>query len=404
MTTDSSTVEEPPLIVQPPPPAFYVRKRFLVPFTPPAILAVVGIVVLFVSGNLFLPFEPVVTLKGEMASKAEYFEDDTVKELLLKHRIRVEVTKTQGSRDVATHETEGYDFVFPSGQPAADLLIGKLRESGKSPKVHQPFVTPLVLPTYRAYAEALRGAGAATPRGGQGAPGNLYYDLDLARFLDLAEQNRSWNSIGIERLGTTNGTTILAKTPNMCEANSAGTYVAMVASIRNNGRVPRNDGEVTVLAGKINELVKAQGLTAGEMMRSYGTPEGKSIAPVLVAYEHQYFAYQLSYQARTGQADTDRVLLYPTPGVLTQPQLIALDENGDRLGRLLTEDPALRRRAMELGFRVLDPSATTSSQRLWEFLTERGIPVPAPQADETSARIPDLNQLEMLLNQVGGCR
>src|SRR5262249_13941555 len=264
----------------------YLRKRFLVPFTPPAILALVGLIVLLVNGNLFLPFEPVVTLKGEMASKAEYFEDDTVKELLLKHRIRVDVTKTQGSRDVATHDTEGYDFVFPSGQPAADLLIGKLRESGKRPKVHQPFVTPLVLPTYRSYAEALRAAGAATPRGGPEAANGLYYNLDLAKFLDLAEQNRSWNSIGLERFGIANGTTILAKAPNMCEANSAGTYVAMVASIKNSGLVPRNDAEVEALAGKINELVKAQGLTAGEMMRSYGTPEGKSIAPVLVAYEH----------------------------------------------------------------------------------------------------------------------
>jgi len=58
-----------------------------------ASLAVVGLVALLVFANLLLPFERLVTLEGGMGSKADFFEDEQVRDLLLRHHIRVHVTR-----------------------------------------------------------------------------------------------------------------------------------------------------------------------------------------------------------------------------------------------------------------------------------------------------------------------
>ena len=153
------SAEEPSLAVRPRPVPFFLRRRFLRPFTPVASLAVVGLVALLVSANLLLPFERLVTLDGGMGTNADFFNDERVDELLLRHHMRVHVTR-QGSREAATGDLDSLDFVFSSGQPAAELVIQRRRAEGKYKSVHRPFVTPIVLATYREYAETLRGARA----------------------------------------------------------------------------------------------------------------------------------------------------------------------------------------------------------------------------------------------------
>ena len=119
-------------------------------------------------------------------------------------------------------------------------------------------------------------------------------------------------------------------------------------------------------------------------------------------YEHQYLSYQLRSMEQ-GSLDSDRVLLYPRPGFMTQPELIALNANGDLLGELLTTDPDLRRRALELGFRVLDHTGTDNSDQLSKFLTERAVPVPSEHVSDTEAVLPEVPQLEKMISVVGGC-
>jgi hypothetical protein len=66
----------------------------------------------------------VVTLKGVMGSKADFFRDSKVQDLLLQRGFRVEPTE-RGSREAAREvivNPDKYDFAFPSGQPAAELI------------------------------------------------------------------------------------------------------------------------------------------------------------------------------------------------------------------------------------------------------------------------------------------
>ncbi|WP_254407718.1 hypothetical protein [Streptomyces sp. GMY02] len=392
-------VEEPRLDVRRQSSPWWRRRDFLVVFLPLLAAVLTGATLLGVQGKILLPFERIVTLEGKMASKRDYFEDPEVQRLLLKHRIRVHISSS-GSREVAVRDISKYDFVFPSGQPAGDLITSQRADT----KVYRPFVSPIVLPTYRAYAETLEDAGIATaqPRSGPGLP--LYYVLDMEKFLTAIGREQRWNELGIRDHGPSNGNRILVQSSDVCDSNSAGTYLGLVAFTWHGkgDEVPDTDQEADARARAIKPLLE-QGMANTDVFRTYISPEGTGIAPVVVAYEHQYLTYQAQYRAKSGKLDTDRVLLYPSKQFVTQPQFIALNADGDRLGELVTRDPELRQRAMELGFRILDPAGEVASDQLTTFLEERQIPVPSMAGDNTRSSMPKLRYLERMISIVGGC-
>lgn len=396
-------VEEPRLAIRRRSSSLWSRRSFLVVFLPVLAAVLTGVAVLAVSGNILLPFERVITLEGKMASKRDFFEDEEVQRILMKHRIRVHITSS-GSREVAVGDISSYDFVFLSGQPAGDLITRQRAAKNAYVKVHRPFVSPIVLATYREYAETLRDAGIATAQRAAGQDQPLYYVLDMRKFLESIDKQRRWNDIGIQQHGITNANRILAQTPDVCGANSAGTYLALVAfTWRGRGNeVPDSDQEADDRARDIKPLME-QGLPAADVFRTYVSPEGKGIAPVVVAYEHQYLTYQVHYRAESKKLDSQRVLLYPSTQFVTQPQFLALNRDGDRLGELISQDPELRQRAMELGFRILDPTGEVAGDQLTRFLEQRDIPVPSMESDDTRSSMPRLRFLERMISIVGDC-
>ncbi len=409
MTTGSTLVDEPPLAI-PRSPRFW-GSPFGWSFSAAACVAAVG-AVLLVSSHVREPVVPVVTVKGIMASKQDFFNDAEVRRLLLRHHIRVEVT-TRGSHEVAQEvigqETEQYDFTFPSGQPAADLIKNHRARTGGHQRTTRLFSSPIVLASYREYAETLARRGIATPHDARaGEP--LYYTLDTAAFVKLGEEGRTWNDIAIGEYETedgtpmANGNRVLAHSPGVCRSNSAVTYLGLVAFVKNGERPPRTEDEVDVLARQLQPLVTAAGMPESELFRAYVTPEGRSQGPVVVVYEHQYLAYQLGHTARKGKPDGERVLLYPRQEFQTDPELISLTPDGDRLAELLATDRPLRKRMMELGYRVVDDTDEVGTGQLFRYLGERGLPAPAGRADLTSAAFPELDLLERLIRTAGRCR
>ncbi|MFC9429420.1 hypothetical protein [Streptomyces sp. NPDC056987] len=379
------------------------RSRSVRSFVAALAFPVAGLIALTAGGHLLFPFERITTLEGKIASKSEFFEDGEVQRILMQRGIRVHITK-MGSREIATTSFDGYDFAFPSGQPAAEIIKTGRRDAYA--KGHRPFVSPIVLATYREYAETLREYGLARPRqiSGSDRDSPLYYTLDMKGFLELSARGKTWDQIGIGRnRRTTNGNRILAQTSNICDANHAGTYLGLVAFVRNGNTVPTSDAEADRVAGMIKPTLVSQGLPSEQMFKTYEVPEGKGVAPIVVVYEHQYFAYQIRHRQQAGKADPERVLLYPSTQVLTEPEYIALTPKGDRLGELLATDEQLQRRAMELGFRVLDSSGRATSTELYRFLADRGVPAPAPVANDTKATLPSLPLLERMISRVGEC-
>ncbi|KUN08908.1 hypothetical protein AQI95_06895 [Streptomyces yokosukanensis] len=339
-----------------------------------------------------------------MASKADYFEDPQVQRLLIRNGLRVHITR-MGSRGIATQSYDGYDVVIPSGQPAADLITHKRTDEGHQAAEYAPFFSPIVLGTYREYAETLQDAGIATPLPGTPAGQKpLYYSLNMKKFLRTTADGVRWDRLGLARHGLHNGNQVLAQTSGICDSNSAGTYMGLVSYVWNHDSIPQNPTEATRFADRIRLLFNDQGLSSAGKSRTYASDEGKSEAPIAVIYEHQFLAYQIRAQARTGHVDGERVLLYPSAQIDTEPQLIALTPDGDRLSRLVNDDPALQKRAVELGFRVKDaqvPGATSSAQT--RFLRERHIPAPGLSGDDTKAVLPRLGLLERMIEDIGAC-
>ncbi|WP_225877222.1 hypothetical protein [Streptomyces resistomycificus] len=364
-------------------------------------LPVVGLVLLMASGHLLLPLQKVVTIEAKMASKRDFFEDPEVERLLLKHGFRVRITR-MGSREIANQDIKGYDVVFPSGQPAADLITRERAAADRPVTTYRPFVSPIVLATYREYAEALRGNGVARLQRGSGGQ-SLYYTLDMEKFLALTRGGKTWDGIGIARYGVDNGNKVLAQSSDICESNSGGTYLGLVAFVEHENDAPDTLPEAERLARDIKPLLVEQGLPSAEKAETYLSADGKGISPIAVIYEHQFLAHQIAYEAEHGTPDSERVLLYPSTRIDTEPQLVALTRDGDRLGELITSDLELQHRAMELGFRVRDTRSDATSVQLKEFLGERDIPAPVTSADDTKAVLPRLPLLERMIQIVGDC-
>jgi len=388
-------------------------------------LALAGLISLLVTGNALRPFDRVTTIEARMASKSDYFKDPEVQRLLLKHGIRVDIHRL-GSRGIATQSLKGMDVVFPSGQPAAKLILDRQDHSVRSVR---PFVTPLVLGTFRDYAETLVKAGVATAQPLAGGGKTLYYDLDMGKFMGLldglyrkhttGDQDKdgtpepadTWNGIGFDEVGPqSNNGRVLVRTSSVCESNSAGTYLSILAFVQNGGtpgagEVDKKEAakDAVKVAKEIKPLIDLQGMWADEQADSYLSDLGESIAPISLLYEHQYLAHQLDYEQKHRRQDSRRVLLYPTPFALTEPQLISLSDKGDKLVRLIETDTELRNRAMELGFRVRSSGEEGTSDQLNSYLRDHGIQVPTPNSDQTKVYEPDLDVLEKIINYVGTC-
>ncbi|MEV0535081.1 hypothetical protein [Kitasatospora sp. NPDC050463] len=387
--------EEPPLGIAGKRPFFLARRRFRRIAALPLAVLVLATGGLALTGNLPFPGVPVVELKGRVASKADLFTDPEVQRILMRHRIKVTVD-VAGSRQVAEGDLGSYDFVFPSGQAAADTIKYRREEAHAYAKIKLPFTSPLVIATYRAYAEALVGRGAATPQGTPSAD-TLYYDLDLAKFLDLARTNTTWNDLGLNP-GRINSNVVTAYTSPYCDSNSAETYISQVAFTQNGDRAP-DETSADAVGEAIKPLLEAQGRPASDRFDSFVS--GEDSVPTPVIYEHQYLAYQLRHQAAKGRPDTTRVLLYPDSAFLTKPRIIALKPRADQLADLIDSDPELRRRATELGFHA-GPDLH-GQDLLRTFLGDQHLPVPAT-VNRTRALLPSPEVLETILQTVAGCK
>lgn len=392
-------IAEPELTVLAPPRPAYRRKRYLLPFAISAATALVGAIALFAGGTVGLPLQQVVVITGKLASKAEFFTDEVVRRELMAHGIQVHITKA-GSRAVATGGVDQYDFVFPSGQPAALLIKEQRRAERKFAKVHKPFFSPIVFGTYREYAEALlKRLGGPVPE----KDDRLYFTVDMAALVELMHQGVRWSDLD-QRPRLNNGNQVLVQTPDVCSANSAATYLGLLVFVVNGQRPPVDEAEALALADQVKPFLIGQGLPGDDMSMQYLAPEGRGLAPIAVFYEHQYLAHQIRHVRQNGKPDANRVLIYPEAQLQTVPEYIALTEKGDRLGQLISNDPALKQRALELGFRVFEPDGSLSAGRLAEHLDSLGLPAPDSGVSDTETFLPPLPLLEKMIERVGGCR
>jgi len=105
-------------------------------------------------------------------------------------------------------------------------------------------------------------------------------------------------------------------------------------------------------------------------------------------YEAQFVGRQL---AGDGSIRADMRLVYPSPTVLSKHTLVAATDDGDRVGRLLAEDPELQRLAAVHGFR------TGAFDRV---VSGKNVTVPAALTDVVDA--PAFEIQEAMLDLIAG--
>ncbi len=369
------------------------RRRFLFWFVPPAGVFVLGFVALLFAGHVPGPLQPITVVRAMLASKRDFFEDEQVKRLLMSHGYQVQITPAGSFELAETADLDAYQFVFPSGQAAADRV--RERRRGKHAVAYKPFFTPLVLATFRDYAEALQKAGVAKPQPSLGKP--LYYSVEMDKLMALVAGKGRWRDYG----PGLSANRLLVQSPDPCRSYSGAAYVGLVAFARY-AQPAATEAEAVEQARGIKPMLDAEGQHSDDMAPKYFVPEGRSFATVAVIYEHQYLAHQNRRLDYGLGLDEDRVLMYPSAQHQTAPDLISFSPEGDAIGALLMSDPALRRRAVELGFHVY--SADTAQFDFAGYLKQRGIPEPATATGDTETWLPRDAEFRRMVDEIGDCR
>ncbi|MGW5743623.1 hypothetical protein [Amycolatopsis sp. NPDC003861] len=369
------------------------RRRFLSWFVPPAGVFVLGFVALLFAGHVTGPLKHITVVRAMIASKRDFFEDEQVKRLLMSHGYQVQVTPAGSFELAETADLDGYQFVFPSGQAAADRVYE--RRQGKHAVGYKPFFTPLVLATFRDYAEALVAAEVAERRSAGDRP--LYYSVEMDKLMALVAGRGRWRDYG----PGLSANRLLVQSPDPCRSYSGAAYVGLVAFARY-AQPAATEAEAVEQARGIKPMLDAEGQHSDDMAPKYFVPEGRSFATVAVIYEHQYLAYQNRRLDNGSALDADRVLMYPSAQHQTAPDFISFSPEGDAIGALLMSDPALRRRAVELGFHVY--SADIAQFDFAGYLKERGIPEPAAAIGDTETWLPRDAEFRRMVAEIGGCR
>lgn len=287
--------------------------------------------------------QQVATVRGVIGSeKAPFFADPRVQAEFRKHGLRVEVD-TAGSRSIATTVDLGkYDFAFPSGVPAAAQLKTK---SGAS-TTYTVFYTPMVIASWQSIAKILEDAGVAKSQG-------TYDTFDVAKFIDLVKNNKRWNELPNSEAYPASKSVLVTST-DVRTSNSAANYLSIASYVANGNNVVENAQQGDAVIPTVAPLFLKQGFTATSSEEPFEDylAIGIGKTPIVFVYEAQFLAHVF---ADDGAITPDMRLLYPDPDVLSKHIVVPLNEGGDKVGRLLLNDPVLQGLAAQYGFRTNDP-------------------------------------------------
>lgn len=318
-----------------------------------------------------------IALRGLIGSeKKPYFDDPRVQEALRKHGLTVSVD-TAGSRDIASRDLSGYAFVFPSSAPAGERIK---RLQPKNTGVYAPFYSPMAIATFTPIVELLEKQGIVTNAGGAKT-------FDIAAYLTAVDEGLTWKQIK----GNTTypaSKSVLLTTTDVRKSNSSGMFLALASYAANGGKVVASREQAGAVSPLMAKVFLGQGFSESSSEAPFENylAMGMGGTPMVVVYESQFLGRQI---AKDGSITDDRVLLYPTPGMLSKHTLIALDGPGRTLGEALTSDPELARLAAEHGFR------TQSPQVFSQVLADAGVAEPPQLVDVVDP--PSYENLELMI-------
>jgi hypothetical protein len=332
---------------------------------------------------LYLSFleTSVVIVKGVIGSEKEaFFRDPRVIAALKDVSLQVEFDKA-GSRDIATKfNLKNYDFAFPAGMPAAE----KIRRDNNIVKSYPVFFTPMAIASWTKIVKILEDNKIVEKKA------NAYFVVDMPRLLDLVKQRKRWNELP-QNTSFPVGRSILINSTDVRTSNSAAQYLSLASYLYNGTNVVSSDQQIAPILNDLVALFARQGFTSNSTEEPFEEylAQGMGKAPLVMIYEAQF----LRAKAQTNSPITDdMVLLYPEPTVFTKHVVVPLNKKGERLGEALTVNPALKRLAIEHGFR------NDSRVDFQTFVKRNALNV--PEEIVSVAEVPSYEILERMIVQI----
>lgn len=297
----------------------------------------------------------IVTVTGLIGSEKEaFFSDPQVKQILeTKYQLHVN-TQAAGSRSIATQggqlgKADKYDFVFPSGSPAAD----KIKKDFKTQNSYRVFFTPMAVASWKPVVDVLEKNAIVRKID------THYRIIDMGKLQQLMTNQTRWQDLPNNDHFKV-GRKVLIKSTDIKSSNSAAMYLSLASYLANGKSTVTNDAEIAQVLPQVAPLFIGQGYMAG----SSATPfedyliKGQGDSPLVMIYEAQFLS-----QAETGGIRPEMVLLYPEPTIFTQHILLSMNDKGSKLGNALLTDPELQKLAIKYGFRSNDPKMLGEFQR-----------------------------------------
>jgi hypothetical protein len=308
-----------------------------------AVAVLVTIVVAVAGGGGGGGSKSTVLVRGVIGSeKKPFFDDPRVQKAFADKGFDVQVD-TAGSRSIAnTVDLSKYDFAFPAGTPAAL----KIKNDRKITTSYVPFFTPMAVATFKPIAQLLEQAGVARDQGG-------YWTLDMAKFVQLADDKTRWNSLPGNTVYPVSKLVLITST-DVTTSNSAAMYASIASYAANNNSVIANPSDAANVLAAVSPLFVGQGFTeqSSEAPFEDYLSIGIGKTPMVMIYESQFVARAAAHD---GSIKPDMVLMYPDPDILSKHTVVPLTARGDRVGQLLQDDPTLQHLAVVYGFRTEKP-------------------------------------------------
>lgn len=281
------------------------------------------------------------------SEKKPFFDDADVKKAFAKKGYDVQVD-TAGSRAMATTtDLTQYDFAFPAGTPTAQ----KIQRDHKANATYVPFFTPMAIATFDPIAQLLTQAGVAHKDGDT-------YRLDVKAFLDLVKDNKRWNQLP-NNTSYPVSKSVLVTSTDIQTSNSAAMYASIASYVANGNNVLDGPDKVDSVIPVVSPLFTRQGFAESSSDAPFEDylSIGIGKTPMVMVYEAQFVDRAAQHD---GSITKDMVLMYPDPDVLSKHTLVPLSDKGDKVGRLLTDDPTLQHLAVVHGFRTSNRADFTS--------------------------------------------
>ncbi len=326
-------------------------RRVLGPLLTVVLIIGIGLAIWYSAGNA-LEARRVVTVSGLIGSEKQgFFEDERVVAALRRHQLQVDFTKA-GSRQIATsYDLSQYDFAFPAGVPGAE----KIRQSVSGSTSYDVFFTPMAIASWRPIAQILVDNGIATEH-----DGGAYYTFNMTKYLDEVAKGTRWSDLTENQAYDVNKRMLITST-DIRKSNSAAMYLALSSYVWNGDAIVQSANNPALMA-KVSTLFLEQGYTeySSEAPFEDYLAMGMGKAPLVMIYEAQFITQTIQAGKNL---NPDMVLLYPEPTIFTKHILVALTDEGKRLGEALTTDPELQQLAIANGFRN---SNTAYQQEFWQ--------------------------------------